>query len=51
MKKLKSIGGFFEFEIAQGGHSYHPEALPLTNGRACMSWILEHEKPSRVYFT
>lgn len=49
MKEQKSIGGFFELEIVQLGHSYHPNALALTNGRACLSWILDYEKPSIVY--
>ena len=49
MKQQQSIGGFFELEIAQLGHSYHLDAFALTNGRACLSWILEREKPSIVY--
>lgn len=49
MSKLKSIGGFFELETPSTGPGYHPDACALTNGRACMRWILEFEKPSRVY--
>lgn len=49
MTKLKPIGGFFEIEVPPIGPGYHKDALALTNGRACMRWILEHEKPTRVY--
>ena len=49
MSELKSIGGFFELETPSASSEYHPDACALTNGRACMRWILENEKPSRVY--
>jgi len=49
MSEHKPIGGFFELEVQMSGPGYHPDALALTNGRACMRWILEKEKPSRVY--
>jgi hypothetical protein len=45
----KSIGGFFELEVPLTGSGYHSDGLALTNGRACIRWILENEKPSRVY--
>lgn len=43
------IGGFFEFELQHGVGGYHPNALALTNGRACMSWVLKKTKPTKVY--
>lgn len=49
MSNVKPIGGFFELEVPALGAGYHSDALALTNGRACMRWILEEEKPSRVY--
>ncbi len=49
MSELKPIGGFFELEVPPLGPGYHPNALALTNGRACIRWILEREKPLRIY--
>lgn len=49
MNETKAIGGFFELELPSGGQGYHPNAFALTNGRACIRWILEYEKPSLVY--
>ena len=49
MTEFNPIGGFFELEVPKLGQGYHPDALALINGRACMRWILEHEKPMRVY--
>ena len=49
MDRLKPIGGFFELEVPSRGLGYHPDALALSNGRACMQWILENEKPRKVY--
>ena len=49
MTKKKPIGGFFEFEITSNDFIYHTDALALTNGRACMAWILQYENPTRVY--
>ena len=45
----RSIGGFFELELPQEGTSFHNEALALHTGRACIRFILEKEKPSKVY--
>ncbi len=42
------IGGFFELELPTPKGCYHSEALALTNGRACISWILEREAPDKV---
>lgn len=49
MSEPKPIGGFFELEAPSAGPGYHPDACALANGRACLRWILEKEKPSRVY--
>ena len=43
------IGGFFELELPYEGSGFHPDSLALTTSRACMKWILQHEKPSLVY--
>ena len=43
------IGGFFELELPDLGRAFHMEALALTNGRSCVRWILERERPQRVY--
>ncbi|WP_108944040.1 hypothetical protein [Shewanella halifaxensis] len=45
----KPIGGFFELELPKGTGAYHPEAIPLTNGRACLSLILTTQKVNKVY--
>lgn len=49
MSDLKPIGGFFEFETPKNGIPYHDEALALTNGRACVSYIIQKIKPSKIY--
>lgn len=43
------IGGFFELEIPKGNGSYHPNAIPLTNGRACLALILKNKNFNKVY--
>ena len=43
------IGGFIELEISVGSADYHPNALALSNGRACFNQILKAERPSMVY--
>jgi hypothetical protein len=45
----KAIGGFFELETGRAHGSYHPEALALTSGRACLRRILEVARPRRVW--
>lgn len=45
----KPIGGFYELELPKKNKSYHSHALWLTNGRACLSLILDMELPSQVY--
>lgn len=46
---MKSIGGFFELEIATGNSLYHDHALGLSTGRACLNYILKLIKPSKVF--
>ncbi len=43
------IGGFFELELSDGKRNYHPEALNLSTGRACLNLIFQLEKPSKIY--
>ena len=42
------IGGFFELDLPEGGGSWHPTAIALSTGRACMVAILRRLKPRRV---
>lgn len=49
MSRLKYIGGFFELELKDGGSIYHQNAIPLTNGRACLSLILKKIKPQKCF--
>ena len=49
VNNLKPIGGFFELELPQTNANYHQNALALTNGRACISWILKKEQPKSIY--
>jgi hypothetical protein len=46
---MKSIGGFFELELPEGKGSYHPEAISLCTGRACLNLIIQITKPSKIY--
>lgn len=43
------IGGFFELELKDGGSIYHPDAIPLSNGRACLSLIIQKQRPAKLY--
>lgn len=45
----KPIGGFFEFEIAEGNDLYHNDAIKLTTGRACLNYALKVIKPGKIY--
>lgn len=49
MESNRPIGGFYELEIPKKKGTYHSKALALTNGRACLSLILDIEKPTKVY--
>jgi hypothetical protein len=46
---MTAIGGFFELELPGGGASYHPNAVALSSGRACLRRILEDLQPARVW--
>ena len=46
---MKKIGGFFELEIAKGDSLYHDDAIKLSTGRACLNYILQVIKPSKVF--
>ena len=46
---MKPVGGFFELELSRGDSLYHDSAVQLTTGRACLSYILQVLKPSKVY--
>lgn len=45
----KSIGGFFELELASTDSSYHPDAVALTSGRACLNLLLSITQASKIY--
>jgi hypothetical protein len=47
--QVKYIGGFFELELPHGHGSWHPGAIALSTGRACVAAILQHVKPHTVY--
>jgi hypothetical protein len=49
MIEQKPIGGFFELEVQRSQHSFHPGALALTNGRACLNLILQQLQPQKVW--
>ena len=46
---MKKIGGFFELELAKSGSIYHDDAIQLSTGRACVNYMLQVVKPSKVY--
>jgi hypothetical protein len=47
----KPVGGFFELEVltTEPGGLYHPDALALSTGRACIGYILDKLKPARCF--
>jgi len=45
----KPIGGFFDFEVFGNRNFYHSNALGLTNGRACLSYVIDNEEIESVY--
>ena len=49
VNRPKYIGGFFELELMDGGNTYHRHAIPLTNGRACLSLIIKKTKPEKCF--
>jgi len=46
---MKSIGGYFEFELEKGDKNYHHGACNLKSGRASLLYILQLVKPRMVY--
>jgi len=46
---MKKIGGFFEFELTRGKSIFHDNAIQLSTGRACLNYLLQIYKPSKVY--
>jgi hypothetical protein len=46
---MRHIGGYFELELPRAGKSFHPKAMALSSGRACLAAILEQKKPRKVY--
>jgi len=45
---MRELGGYFELELNQGSH-YHRDALALNSARNCLKYILQAQKPSKVY--
>src|SRR5713226_4076173 len=45
---VKYIGGYLELELPRGHGSWHPDAIALNTGRACMATILRHVRPRTV---
>jgi hypothetical protein len=45
---MKKIGGFFELELPIGNTIYHDNAIQLSTGRACLNYILQTIKPTKV---
>jgi hypothetical protein len=43
------IGGFFELEKPEAISVYHEKGIGLSNGRSCLSVIVDQYKPSTVY--
>ena len=46
---MKPIGGFFELETGEPRGAYHGDALALTNGRTCLSLLLQQTRPRKVH--
>ncbi len=45
---MRSIGGYFELELAHG-QSYHPNAIALNTGRNCLEYVLRTRHYRHVY--
>lgn len=45
---MKHIGGFFEFDVGDRP-SYHPDAIKLSTGRACIRLILQNLNVKKCY--
>jgi hypothetical protein len=50
-EKMRPIGGFFELEAHSraSGILYHENALALSTGRGCISYIIRAETPSKFH--
>jgi hypothetical protein len=46
---MKPIGGFFELEVQAGQSQYHEGAIALSNGRACLNFILQQTHPNKIW--
>lgn len=47
---MRPIGGFFELELPDAGSAvYHPDAVAVCSGRACLRRILEALKPTEAW--
>lgn len=46
---MKHIGGFFELELPRSAETWHPRAIALSTGRACLAAILQHLRPRRIH--
>jgi hypothetical protein len=46
---VKYIGGFFELELPRARGGWHPNAIALSTGRACIAGILQHVRPRTVH--
>lgn len=45
---MKEIGGYFELELNQK-EEYHSQGLRLNSGRNCLLYILQAQKPSKIF--
>jgi len=45
----KAIGGFFELELVKGNNTFHKNAIALSTGRACISFMIEQLKPAKIF--
>jgi hypothetical protein len=46
---MRPIGGFFELELPSEGKHYHPDAIGLSTGRACLGVFNDQVKPKKVF--
>lgn len=46
---MKPIGGFFELELPEAEKSYHPKAIALSTGRACLRLMLRNVYIKKCY--
>jgi len=44
-----AIGGFFELELIKGNNTFHKNAIALSTGRACISLMIEHLQPKKIF--